>query len=170
MQNSIHRTKRKSYRMQFKFWLDAAKDCQLELADELERLKHHRLFSRTIRDALRLFLDLKAGKADTLRTMFPAVIERLVSDEIKRREQATALEQFQSILEQAQSRQLEQIKSIVTTSGAAGGVQSGLNLPELDVSIFADEPEPVEPSTARADFAAGFGDLFADDDEDDLWD
>lgn len=64
----------KSYRMMFRYWLDAAKDEELELADYCESLKQKRLFTATIRDALRLIMDLRNRRLEVLFTLFPWVL------------------------------------------------------------------------------------------------
>ena len=60
-------------RFQFKFWLDVNKPNERELAQHLEDLKRERKFAPTLRDALRLFLDLKEGRTDVLRELFPGI-------------------------------------------------------------------------------------------------
>ena len=64
-------------RFQFKFWLDCNKDDELLLAEEIDTLKQGRSFTATIRDGLRLILDLRAGRLDVLFELFPWVQERL---------------------------------------------------------------------------------------------
>jgi hypothetical protein len=61
------------YRMAFTFWLEASKDEQVGLADQLEQLKAKRLFAPTIRAALSLYLDLMAGRTDELYRLFPGL-------------------------------------------------------------------------------------------------
>ena len=61
----------------FRFWLDVNKPEEHQLAEHLEKLKRKRQFSRTIRDSLRLFLDLKAGKTDVLQELFPGIAPQM---------------------------------------------------------------------------------------------
>jgi hypothetical protein len=64
---------KKSYNLQFRFWLNIVKDDESVLADELSLLKSQRQFTQTIRDGVRLVLDLRAGKTDVLFELFPWV-------------------------------------------------------------------------------------------------
>lgn len=48
-------------------------------------------------------------------------------------------------------------------------ISENTNFDELP-SMFAGTDDHADPLEARENFAAGFGDLFADDDSDDLWD
>lgn len=61
----------KRFRLKFMFWLDMGKSDEAELAEEIEALKEHRLFSETIRDGIRLICDLRSGRTDRLFVMFP---------------------------------------------------------------------------------------------------
>lgn len=63
-------------RLRFTFWLDLQKDDEYDLAEIIEGLKEHRLFSRTIRDGIRLILDLRQGKTEVLNELFPWVTEQ----------------------------------------------------------------------------------------------
>jgi hypothetical protein len=60
-------------RVQFKFWMNIAKDDEFELSMEMMLLKSRRKFATTIKDGLRLMLDLRAGKIDVLLELFPFV-------------------------------------------------------------------------------------------------
>lgn len=66
--------RQKSYRMMFRYWLDAAKDDELALADYCEDLKQTRSFTSTIRQALTLVRDLREGRLDSLFAMFPWIL------------------------------------------------------------------------------------------------
>jgi len=63
------------FRMRFTFWLDLNKEDEYEIAEEIELLKRKRTFSQTIRDGIRLICDLRAGRTDVLRELFPWVLE-----------------------------------------------------------------------------------------------
>ena len=67
----------KRYRLKFTFWLDVTKTAELWLADEIENLKNQRLFSQTIRDGIRLMAELRAGRTDTLFSLFPWLVSEL---------------------------------------------------------------------------------------------
>lgn len=64
-------------RYRFSFWLDAGKDDELLLAEEIDQLKQGRAFTATIRDGIRLMVDLRAGRLDVLFELFPWVQDRL---------------------------------------------------------------------------------------------
>lgn len=57
------------------FWLDVNKPDEQELAEYVGDLKEQRSFVSTIRDGLRLVRDLRAGRTDVLRELFPWVFE-----------------------------------------------------------------------------------------------
>ena len=63
------------HRLQFKFWLDTTKKQDDDLALELFALKQDRQYTPTIRDGVRLILDLRRGRLTVLRELFPWVIE-----------------------------------------------------------------------------------------------
>lgn len=65
------------YRCQFRFWLDANKPDQVQLGEALADLKRQRRYLPTLRNAIRLFLDLRAGRTDVLFELFPWIVERL---------------------------------------------------------------------------------------------
>lgn len=60
-------------RFQFRFWLDCDKDDELLLAETIDWLKQQRTFTATVRDGIRLILDLRAGRLDVLLALFPWV-------------------------------------------------------------------------------------------------
>ena len=74
MMNLQQTARQKPYRMMFRYWLDATKDEELALADFCEGLKQTRSFSSTIRQALTLIRDLRAGRLDSLFAMFPWIL------------------------------------------------------------------------------------------------
>ena len=67
----------KSFRMKFMFWLDTTKADEEQLIEQVEALKQTRLFSKTIRDGIRLICDLRAGQTDILFELFPWVRDSL---------------------------------------------------------------------------------------------
>lgn len=67
-------------RAQFKFWLDVMKDDELELGMELVLLKSRRKFASTVRDAMRLIVDLRAGRVDVLLELFPWVKDEIAKE------------------------------------------------------------------------------------------
>jgi len=65
------------HRIMYKFWLDANKDDELLLMEDIDDLKYRRLFSKTIRDGIRLIIDLRKGNLDVFLELFPQFKERL---------------------------------------------------------------------------------------------
>lgn len=61
----------KGFRLQFKFWLDAEKADELELAETIEELKSERSFARTVRDGIRLIVALREKDVSVLHELFP---------------------------------------------------------------------------------------------------
>lgn len=60
-------------RGRFFFWLDYNKDTELLIAEQIDELKNHRLFTSTIRDGIRLVCDLRKGSIDVLLELFPEI-------------------------------------------------------------------------------------------------
>lgn len=67
-------------RVQFKFWMNIAKDDEFELSMEMMLLKSRRKFATTIKDGLRLMVDLRAGKIDVLLELFPFVRDAMAKE------------------------------------------------------------------------------------------
>ena len=60
------------------FWLDTSKEEQAEVRNMITELKQHRLYSKAIRDGIRLFYGLSVGNYEVLRELFPHVYYELV--------------------------------------------------------------------------------------------
>lgn len=73
-------TKRKTKRMQYRFWLDILRDDEKKIADYVHELTEARQFAPTIRQALRLIQDLKQGNTTVLLELFPWVRDQLKAD------------------------------------------------------------------------------------------
>ena len=69
-----------TFRRQYRFWLDLFRPDESELSEYVDNLKEHRSFSSTIREALTLIRDLRAGNYDVLLSLFPQVVERIRQD------------------------------------------------------------------------------------------
>lgn len=65
------------FRMGFKFWLNVDNEAEHNIAEKIEALKARRTFAKTIRDGIRLICDLRAGRWDVLRELFPWVIDAI---------------------------------------------------------------------------------------------
>ena len=95
--------KDKRYRVMHRFWLDIQKEQEDELDEKLHALKAARKFQSAVRDALRLLLDLRAGRTDVLFELFPWV--------------KTDLQQSESPGEKALREQLARIEQQLIQQG-----------------------------------------------------
>lgn len=68
------------YRQQYKFWLNLLSDEEFEVAEKIEHLKKDRQFAKAIRDGITLVWDLRQGKVDALRNLYPEVYFRITQD------------------------------------------------------------------------------------------
>lgn len=68
------------FRRQHRFWLDTMKKADYWLDEQIDILKSKRQYSRAVRDGLRLFLDLKAGRTDVLFELFPMLRAKIEAD------------------------------------------------------------------------------------------
>lgn len=62
---------KKPYRVMHKFWLDLNRENEFWLDEQIATLKARRSFVTTIRQAIELILDLRAGRLDVLFSLFP---------------------------------------------------------------------------------------------------
>ena len=60
-----------SFRLRFNFWLDVTKSHENEVAAEIEQLKADRLFTKTVRDGIRLIVSLRRRDTSVLYELFP---------------------------------------------------------------------------------------------------
>lgn len=60
-------------RRMFKFWLNDSKHEEKAIVGQVDTLKQERLFSKTIRDGIRLVTSLRSGSLDVLFELFPYV-------------------------------------------------------------------------------------------------
>lgn len=65
------------FRLRYTFWLDLLKSDEQQLSDDIVALKEERSFAATIRDGIRLVLDLREGRVDVLCELFPWVKDKL---------------------------------------------------------------------------------------------
>lgn len=70
----------KSFRLQFRFWLDIVRPDEHWLAEKIEGWKAARQFAGVIRDALRLFAMLQAGDVSVLRALFPEIVRTIEAE------------------------------------------------------------------------------------------
>ena len=150
-----------SYRVQQRFWLDIARPAEDKLNREIEKMKKNRTFASTMRDSLRLIVDLREGKLDVLCELFPWVAEQLQKPAVQV-VQPTPSDQFNDIL-----KELNRLRTVVEQRG-----QVMPALPSLPFSLVVEvdpnaDTRPMQPVAAvanmsRQNFAASIGDMFAD--------
>lgn len=126
------------FRLRFPFWLDMQKKEEADLADTIQELKDQRAFASSVRDGLRLIVDLRAGRLDTLLELFPWVAERLMGvgmgdgnsdlkDHMKRLEQL--------LLDQRRSTTHQEMRPL-----GQGGLKP-MSVPKVDLPRFDDEDD-----------------------------
>jgi hypothetical protein len=123
------------FRLKFMFWLDVAKEDESRLAEQIEELKQHRSYSRTIRDGIRLIYDLRAGRTDVLFALFPWLKVELTP-------QPVAATESQLQLEIAQLRELilGQGSSVSLTPNSNSGPKP-LAMPKIAMPAFDDDDD-----------------------------
>lgn len=72
----------KTGRVVHHFWLNIRNEPEGALDNEMRELKKQRRFAETVRDGLRLILDLRAGSLDVLFELFPHLQERLINQPV----------------------------------------------------------------------------------------
>jgi hypothetical protein len=117
-------------RFQFKFWLDANKDDELLLAEEIDLLKRQRTYTSTIRDGIRLISDLRAGRLDVLFELFPWVRAEFL-DHIQPTQSPAEIE-MQHRLERMESLLLAQGNTPISGQGVGKSLLKGLAAPPID--------------------------------------
>lgn len=109
----------KRFRLKFMFWLDLTKSDEYELAEQIDILKQQRRFVETIRDGIRLMVDLRAGRTERLFVMFPWL----------------AVEVGQGAgSNQELQQELNRLWSAITGQ-PAGSLATGISQPEEDVRL-----------------------------------
>ena len=98
--------KDKRWRGQFRFWLDANKPDQFSIGQYLMALKSERKFAPTIRDAIRLIRDLRAGNTAVLCELFPWIPAAFAPP------QPTAGDEFAEIIADQQAALLAKIDAL----------------------------------------------------------
>lgn len=115
----------KRFRLKFMFWLDLTKDDEYELAEQIDVLKQQRRFVETIRDGIRLVVDLRAGRTERLFAMFPWLL-----GEIDRQADAST---------QTIQQEFDRLWSALANQSLAGDARAGLQ--SFAGSSFAPPPD-----------------------------
>lgn len=103
------------FRKRYKFWLNILKDDEFELAEELDTLKKRRLFTPTIRDGIRLILDLRKGNMEILFELFPHLQEKFSGDSEQKTTQSKSQNNDQSSNLQ---KQIDRLETLLKEQGA----------------------------------------------------
>jgi hypothetical protein len=153
----------KRYREKFTFWLDLVKDDEFALAEIVAELKKSRTFAKTIRDGIRLMIDLKNGSVKVLRELFPFVFEtvaavleeervQLERERIKMEQERLRLEQERARSEQGIQKQLQKLEELLlqqgnipiqiseTSTSLSSGPQQ-LHVPKFELPKFDEDDE-----------------------------
>lgn len=127
-------------RYKFNFWLDCNKDDELLLAEQVDQLKRERLFTRTIRDGIRLIADLRAGRLDVLFELFPWVRAEFMATLSPTTDIQQQLARLETLL-LAQGHQ--PVAHVTPDSGRGGPKPLGTRPPATPVNDDDDFPELV---------------------------
>jgi hypothetical protein len=117
------------YRLRFTFWLDMVKPEEHALADNIELLKNEKSFAKTVRDGIRLIIDLRNGKTDTLFELFPWVKDKLLQGAPEQNSLHLQLERLERLI--MQSKDTLHTPSIQSPKT--------LNVPKFDLPTFDDD-------------------------------
>lgn len=126
------------FRLKFMFWLDVSKSDELGLAEMVDDLKEKRLFSKTLRDGIRLICDLRAGNLDVLLELFPWVRAEMP-------QQPAAEASLQQQLERLERLLIEQGNTPIMatsqpTAAPNGGIKK-LAVPQIAPPVFDDDDD-----------------------------
>jgi hypothetical protein len=134
----------KRFRLRYTFWLDLNDPNENTLADQIERLKTERSFAKTVRDGIRLLLDLRAGKSDVLFELFPWV----------KAEFLTQLQSSKMASELDLQRQLERLEKMLATQPPVS-----LNTPHILQPVAVEGSRALSaPKLGLSHFDDGEGD------------
>jgi hypothetical protein len=134
-------SKQERYRVMHKFWLDLKKNDEDWLDERIHELKKKRTFVKVVRDALRLFLDLKQGKVEVLVELFPWVKAEFMAGVKPQKtvgDLELQLERLEKLLTEQRAVQHDAPRSLQPM--AVDGSKS-LNAPKFDLLSFDDDDE-----------------------------
>ena len=136
--------KAKRYRVRFDFHLNIAKSDENELVQIIANLKSIGLFSKTIRDGIRLICDLRDGNLDVLFELFPWVRAEFL-------EYMTSVQPQKSDTELVISDQLARIETMLSTNGNGSQPTSGVGGPKaiaiptiFSTPVYGDDENDVK--------------------------
>ena len=128
-------------RFKFEFWLDANKDDELLLMEDIDGLKRNRLFSKTIRDGIRLIMDLRKGNLDVLVELFPQFKSRICDENTNRAGDDDDLHAKIDRLESMMLQQVEPGGMLMSARKSAAGGPKKIGLGSLDAPRIDDDDE-----------------------------
>lgn len=148
----------KPYRLLQKFWLDVTRDDEYSLAEYIAEQKKKRKFAGTIRDALHLIRDLRAGKVDWLLFLFPwvyqAIYAQAETDLLAKQQKRPAADNPQDLI-------ISELRRLESTILSIGAVPVGEGQKPSSTPIPKSLPSPANMKTP-----VGF--RYSDDDDLDL--
>jgi len=129
-------------RYKFEFWLDGNKDDELLLMEDIDHLKRNRLFAKTIRDGIRLIMDLRRGSFDVLVELFPDLRKYIrEGDESSRAGDDDDLHAKIDRLESMMLQQVEPGGMLMSARKSAAGGPKKIGLGSLDAPRIDDDDE-----------------------------
>src|SRR5574342_246580 len=140
----------KSYRVQFRFWLDLARHSESTLADYCSEMKHRRRFSRTIRDALRLIVDLRDHRLDVLFELFPW-IEDWIDEYVRNNGGGSGDPELKG--------KIDRIEQLLLTQSTGGGLL--MNARETVNTLPAGDDPAIVITKAKVDPAAALNNFIS---------
>ena len=96
----------KSFRQRFTFWLDLEKTNEADIAEAIDSLKRKRSFVKTIRDGIRLIIDLRAGRTEVLFELFPWIEAKMQANPAPSGTGGLSEEKLREIIREATQGQL----------------------------------------------------------------
>jgi hypothetical protein len=146
--------------MRFDFQLNVAKDTEYAIAETIKWLKSQGLYSKTIRDGIRLICDLRAGNLDVLFELFPWVRAEFL-------EYMTSVKPQKSDTELVIAEHLERIETMLSDGGNRSQVSSGvgepkaMSVPSIPAPTLDDDNIELTITKAEADGKATAGNFLA---------
>lgn len=130
----------KSYRIRFNFWLDISKPEEEAIADDIELLKNQRSFSQTIRNGIRLIVDLQSGNTDVLFELFPLMKAKLQASSSSNDDNSGNLSRDIARLESLILRQASNTDTAIMKP-VSNGVKSIGGIKPLAAPVFDDDDD-----------------------------
>lgn len=135
-------------RKRFTFWLDDKKPTEADIAETIPALKSQRSFAKTIRDGIRLIVDLRNGNTDVLFELFPLLKAKLQADFGGNSGNGLTEDKIRTIIWEATN---DPTAGIVMKSLPSGSHENNvLPVPSFD-GLFDDDFKPMSAAEREAD-------------------